>query len=644
MTRTVSLSALALGLSLASLATAQPLVQARAHAGPASVVPGVDLVAGRIEGVVTDQQGMPIPGVAVSALGPDALFGVTDRTGRFVFSAVPVGTYLIRAQRAGYRASAREFLDVSPGGSTRHLVRLARLEGASASASSPDEGDPPVIAAGFGPTTSTIAPAPSRSTSDADTHDHSPRLWRLRHMKRSVLRETQGQLALDAVQDELDWIEERLGSSSAVEASARGTSSFFGDASLSGQVQFLTATAFDEGLSGESTEWADGPAGVAFATVGAPIGNTGAWSVRGAFGRGELSSWMVAGNYVRPTESRHALDFGGSFALQSFSDKTPAALLSVNEKRRAAGSIHAFDTWRIHRRAVVTYGTRYAYHDYLDRPTLMSPSVATSLSPFEKTWIRVAITQQMLAPGAEEFDARNLSAFSVPPQRTFTSATRDGRLSAERMRQFEVGLERQVGQMLLNVRRFAQTVDNQLVAMFGVGQSGLAPDLGHYVVANGGNVDAEGWVFGLAHDAGPRFRGGVEYTVARAQWFGTGDRGVIAVMAPSAGRLGNERIHDVTARVVTDVPETATRVAATWKVNSAFARRSPLLDEAAADARFDVQVSQRLPFMSSTGADWELVVAVRNLFRDVEAVGSLYDELLVVRPPKRIVGGVLVKF
>jgi hypothetical protein len=274
----------------------------------------------------------------------------------------------------------------------------------------------------------------------------------------------------------------------------------------------------------------------------------------------------------------------------------------------------------------------------------MSPSVSASVSPLQRTWVRVAVTQQMLAPGAEEFDARNLSAFSVPPQRTFTSASQDGRLSAERTRQFEIGLERQIGQFFVNVRRFEQAVDNQLVAMFGVGPSRLAPDLGHYLVANGGNVNAGGWVFGLSHDAGPRFRGGVEYTLAQAQWFGTGDRGVIAVMAPSADRVGDERIHDVTARVVTDVAETATRVAATYKVNSAFARRSPLLADAATDARFDVQVSQRLPFLSSTGADWEFVVAVRNLFRDGETIGSIYDELLVVRPPKRVVGGVLVKF
>jgi hypothetical protein len=103
-------------------------------------------------------------------------------------------------------------------------------------------------------------------------------------------------------------------------------------------------------------------------------------------------------------------------------------------------------------------------------------------------------------------------------------------------------------------------------------------------------------------------------------------------------------MHDVTARITTEIPETATRVSAAYKVNTAFARRSTALEDASADARFDIQVSQRLPFLSVSGADWELMVSVRNLFRDGMNIASVYDELLVVRPPKRVVGGVLVKF
>ena len=39
-----------------------------------------------------------------------------------------------------------------------------------------------------------------------------------------------------------------------------------------------------------------------------------------------------------------------------------------------------------------------------------------------------------------------------------------------------------------------------------------------------------------------------------------------------------------------------------------------------------------------------MLVAVRNFFRDTSDDQSVYDELLVVRPPKRIVGGVTVHF
>jgi hypothetical protein len=35
---------------------------------------------------------------------------------------------------------------------------------------------------------------------------------------------------------------------------------------------------------------------------------------------------------------------------------------------------------------------------------------------------------------------------------------------------------------------------------------------------------------------------------------------------------------------------------------------------------------------------------MRNLFRDPSDAGSIYDELLVVHPPRRVIGGVLIKF
>ena len=61
------------------------------------------------------------------------------------------------------------------------------------------------------------------------------------------------------------------------------------------------------------------------------------------------------------------------------------------------------------------------------------------------------------------------------------------------------------------------------------------------------------------------------------------------------------------------------------------------------DARFGIQVNQALP-VAFAGTKWEVLVGLRNLFRDPADPASVYDELLVVRPPKRLVGGFLVRF
>ncbi|MGE3176743.1 MAG: hypothetical protein AB7O32_04700, partial [Vicinamibacterales bacterium] len=62
------------------------------------------------------------------------------------------------------------------------------------------------------------------------------------------------------------------------------------------------------------------------------------------------------------------------------------------------------------------------------------------------------------------------------------------------------------------------------------------------------------------------------------------------------------------------------------------------------DARFDIQVRQSLPFLNFNGARWEMLIAVRNFFRDPEVDQSIYDELLTVRAPQRLVGGVSLHF
>ena len=57
-----------------------------------------------------------------------------------------------------------------------------------------------------------------------------------------------------------------------------------------------------------------------------------------------------------------------------------------------------------------------------------------------------------------------------------------------------------------------------------------------------------------------------------------------------------------------------------------------------------MQVNQSLPFISLANARWEMLAAVSNVFGDDALDGSVYDEAMVIRPPKRVLGGVTVKF
>jgi hypothetical protein len=81
-----------------------------------------------------------------------------------------------------------------------------------------------------------------------------------------------------------------------------------------------------------------------------------------------------------------------------------------------------------------------------------------------------------------------------------------------------------------------------------------------------------------------------------------------------------------------------------YKVNTAYAASRAGDMTPNAGVRFDVQVNQALPFLNFTNAQWEMLVAVSNLFKEALYENSVYDELMVVRPPKRVLGGVTVRF
>jgi hypothetical protein len=150
----------------------------------------------------------------------------------------------------------------------------------------------------------------------------------------------------------------------------------------------------------------------------------------------------------------------------------------------------------------------------------------------------------------------------------------------------------------------------------------------------------------VTHGLTTNVRGSFDYSMADAEWAGVPslDRARLARTMPSALRDASERIHDFTTSVETELPQSATRVYVLYKLNSAYIRADGSESRPGLDGRWDVQVIQSLPFLNFTSADWEMLVGVRNMFRETFAETSVYDELLVARPPKRLIGGITVRF
>jgi hypothetical protein len=474
-----------------------------------------------------------------------------------------------------------------------------------------------------------------------DDHPHGETAWRLRHLKRSVLKDSGEVVSIAdaAAAEELPQEPPSL-LGRAFDGAAGVASSIFAGLPFSGEVNLLTTSTFMPGQLFSGTFL---PRGIAYVSLGAPVAG-GEWTARASLTQSDLSSWIVAGSFASHHASNHDYGFGVSYSTQQYqSSSSPLAIAAAEESTRNVGEISGSDRWTIAPALALDYGGRYARYDYLRDRSLLSPHLGVTISPLANTHLTASVSQHMLAPGAEEFLAPASVGPWLPPERTFAPlAGEDFRV--ERARTIDIGVDHQFDDdLVLGVRRFQQSVANQLVTLFGLPVAGGPESPGHYYVANAGSLDAEGWAVRFSSDPSQRVRGSVDYSITHAHWVARGDVGAISIWAPDAVRPQTEDVHGVTTSIETDIPETATRLCFLYRVNTSLPRGTDP-SRSTTDTRFGVQVNQALPFMPFGATRWEVLVGVRNLFRDPADDASVYDELLVVRPPKRVVGGVLVKF
>jgi Carboxypeptidase regulatory-like domain len=590
------------------------------------------IMAGTITGTVSDERGGPLPGAMVSVLGVTMAMTLTDASGRFSLNRLPIGEYTLRAHLAGFASSRRENVRVGPLASAPYRLQLRRLDGTAATSGRTDEAVTarPILAAGF------ALPAVESSSADSsdDAHSHSDTAWRLRHLTRSILKDS---ARTAVIADDTDIPADQMFTRKNG-AAAGFAGSFLSDLPFSGEVNLLTTGAFAPGdlFSGDLM-----PRGVAYLSIGSPT-PAGDWSLRAAMSEGDLSSWIVAGSFVSKRAGIHSYDLGYSYSTQEYQGGNPLALAAVTDGSRNVGEVSALDRWSFGD-LTLEYGGRYARYDYLLMPGLFSPRVGLTLEPTKATRVTTVVAQRMIAPGAEEFLASAFGGPWLPPERTFSPlAGNDFR--AERARYVDVLFEHDFpGQYSLGVRRFFQGIDNQAMTIFGMRSPSGTRSVGHYYVASAGSVDADGWSVRLRSSSSARVSGTIDYTLARGHWTSQGDLVQARPWLAALGRTRDEAIHDLTTSIQTDFPETATRVFLLYKLNSGYARRTPDTSDNGLDGRFDVQVNQALPF-GVGNTKWEVLLGIRNLFRDPNDPASIYDELLVVRPPKRVVGGFLVRF
>jgi hypothetical protein len=588
----------------------------------------------------------------VSALGT-TMSGraTTDASGWFVIDALPIGEYTLQAHRSGFAGSARATVRVSGFTPAPQRLQLRRVEGgpvATTGATQPVAARP-IMAAGIALPGSTLADQPDAEktpgTVARDDHSHTETAWRLRHIQRSVLKDASPIVSIVESEPEIpDGIDSGSLIGRAMVSAASLATTFFTDLPFSGEVNLLTTTALgSEGrlFSGDML-----PRGVAYVAIGAPTGS-GEWSVRAAMSEGDLSSWNVAGGYQSRRNSTHLYKFGLSYSAQDYLGGNPAALAAATDGSRNVGELYALDRWALTSRVSVEYGGRYGRYDYLATRGLFSPRVGVTFEPIKRTRVSAYVAQRMVAPGAEEFVASETPGPWLPPERTFAPLGGLGRantFSVERARYVDLQVEHDFdAPYTIGMRRFYQNVDNQLVTMFGLNLPGGPQSIGHYYVANAGSLGADGWSARMSSAAGKRITGSIEYSVVRAHWLERGDMADIAAFAPAAIRYASERLHDVTTSIATEIPETSTRVFVFYKLNTGYTRSDTSQTRPGLDGRFNVQINQALPF-DLAGTRWEVLVGVRNLFRDPNDPASVYDELLVVKPPKRVVGGFLVRF
>jgi hypothetical protein len=540
---------------------------------------------GGLVGWVESTQGSPVAGAVVSVFGKGirggSLITLADSAGRFTLPSLPAGSYTLRAVGSGHEPSAAQRVTVLPNRDALFTLSLAPV------------GDK----------------APEDAASPEAASEEARREWRwlVRHKRRSVLEtESHDVEAADRAA-----------------APAGGAPALADLGTLAGSMEFA-ATAGARSLAEPSGLGL--PGGLGSLRLQGRLADGVRWNLGGLVAESEGRAWRMAAEFVIDPGGGHEIEVGAGYGAgdsrQALADATP-------EPTRTLGAAFVRDRWRLSERLTATAGARYTYVGFLPDSHHADAVVQIEVRGDRHTRLHGSVATRTLAPGG---DLLTLSTVAASPAITW-ARLEDG-LRPARSMTLELGIDRAVGDATLGARIFDEAADDVLLTTF----EGTTP-----VIRNAGRAGARGFGVSLGHRLGNVVSGSVTYTFGRGRRSGAAPLTLgVPVMA-----FDQSEFHDLVARLETVIDWSDTRVAAFYRLNALSDDAPPTTRPASASttsSRFDVQLTQGLPFLQPlTRADWEVLVAVRNMFYEASQAGFL-DELAVQDPPTRVVGGISVRF
>jgi hypothetical protein len=352
------------------------------------------------------------------------------------------------------------------------------------------------------------------------------------------------------------------------------------------------------------------------------------WSLSGLLAESESTTWRSAAEFLIEPGDGHAIEAGAGYGTRLLRPLYPL-LGETSRENHSVGALFIRDTIEIGDRITASVGARYSYIGFVADANHINPSASFEARDDDGTRLRGTFAVHTVAPGG---DLLTVSSLAAAPDMVF--ALVDEELRPERVTRFGFELERPMGRTSIGVHAFYERADDPLLNIAGVGEDGRT-----LRILNAPRLDSSGGGFSVTHRLSPAIQGSVSYTYGRSRRDG-GRPG------PAFGLLDFERagFHDVVARLDTFLRLTDTRLVAFYRLNSLSPDDGAGDQSTSVNRRFDFQLTQGLPFLAEmTQADWELLVAYRNLFYE-EYEGAILDEVAVVNPPKRIMGGIAIRF